>query len=57
VSIVSGNSGAERFHGYSAKEIIGRHFSLFYPPEDVAAGKPGHDLSVARADGRLEDEG
>jgi PAS domain-containing protein len=37
--------------------IIGRHFSVFYPPEDVAAGKPQRELAIAASDGRLEDEG
>ena len=38
--ILSWNRGAELIRGYRADEIIGRHFSCFYPPEDVAAGKP-----------------
>ncbi|GAB2833971.1 PAS domain-containing sensor histidine kinase [Lentzea nigeriaca] len=55
--IVSWNAGAERIEGYSAEEIIGRHFSTFYPPEDVQAGKPEWELRVAKAEGTLEDEG
>ncbi|MEV6828512.1 PAS domain S-box protein [Amycolatopsis sp. NPDC051102] len=55
--IVSWNAGAERTKGYAAEEIIGRHFSVFYPAEDVAAGKPERELETAVADGRLEDEG
>jgi PAS domain S-box-containing protein len=55
--ISSWNAGAERIKGYSAEEIIGRHFSVFYPPEDVAAGKPDRELEVAAEQGRLEDEG
>lgn len=55
--IVSWNSGAERIKGYRADEIIGRHFSLFYPPEDVEAGKPERILGAAKAEGRIEDEG
>jgi PAS domain S-box-containing protein len=55
--IVSWNAGAERIKGYAAEEIIGRHFSTFYPPEDVRSGKPDWELRVARADGALEDEG
>ncbi|MFI7419875.1 PAS domain S-box protein [Nonomuraea sp. NPDC049684] len=55
--IVSWNAGAERIKGYHAEEIIGRHFSVFYPPEDVAAGKPAMELEVAVADGRWEEEG
>ncbi|MEV0201660.1 PAS domain S-box protein [Nonomuraea sp. NPDC050691] len=55
--IASWNAGAERIKGYRAEEIIGRHFSVFYSPEDVAAGKPARELEVAAAEGRLEDEG
>ncbi|MGW5741302.1 PAS domain-containing sensor histidine kinase [Amycolatopsis sp. NPDC003861] len=51
------NAGAERITGYAAEEIAGRHFSVFHPPEDVAAGKPARELEVAVAEGRLEDEG
>ena len=50
-------AGARRFKGYEAQEIIGRHFSVFYPAEDVAAGKPQRELEIAAAEGRLEDEG
>jgi PAS domain-containing protein len=38
--VVSWNAGAERIKGYRAAEIIGRHFSVFYPPEDARSGKP-----------------
>ncbi|MGW6446595.1 PAS domain-containing sensor histidine kinase [Lentzea sp. NPDC055074] len=55
--IVSWNPGAERIKGYAAEEIIGRHFSTFYPQEDVRSGKPERELRVARADGTIEDEG
>jgi PAS domain S-box-containing protein len=55
--VVSWNAGAERVQGYRAEEVVGRHFSLFYPPEDVAAGKPQRELEVAAATGRFEDEG
>jgi PAS domain S-box-containing protein len=55
--VTTWNLGAERLKGYRAHEIIGRHFSIFYPGEDVAAGKPGRELEVAIAEGRLEDEG
>src|SRR5262249_47565582 len=46
--IVSWNAGAERIKGYRAQEVLGRHFSLFYPPEDLARGKPDHELQAAR---------
>ena len=54
--IASWNEGAQRIKGYTADEIIGRHFSVFYPPEDVAAGKPPWELEVATREGRFEDE-
>ncbi|MFJ4776624.1 PAS domain S-box protein [Streptomyces sp. NPDC088762] len=55
--VSSWNAGAERIKGYSATDIIGKHFSVFYPPEDIAARKPHLELEAAIADGRLEDEG
>jgi hypothetical protein len=55
--VVSWNSGAEAIKGYRAEEIIGRHFSQFYPPEALARGLPAHELNVASASGRFEDEG
>ncbi len=55
--VVSWNPGAERIKGYRSEEICGRHFSCFYPPEDVDAGKPAEELRVAAALGRVEDEG
>jgi PAS domain S-box-containing protein len=55
--IVSWNEGAQRIKGYLASEIIGRHFSTFYPDEDNKAGKPAWELEVAAREGRLEDEG
>ena len=55
--ITSWNLGAERIKGYRPEEIIGRHFSTFYPPEDVARGKPQWELEVAKRQGRFEDEG
>jgi PAS domain S-box-containing protein len=55
--VMSWNVGAERMKGYSADEIIGQHFSRFYPPEDVARDKPGRQLRIVRDQGRVEDEG
>jgi PAS domain S-box-containing protein len=56
-NVVSWNAGAERIKGYCAEEIIGRHFSQFYPAEDVERRKPQRELEEAIANGRLEDEG
>jgi diguanylate cyclase (GGDEF)-like protein/PAS domain S-box-containing protein len=55
--VASWNAGTERLKGYTADEIIGRHFACFYPPEDIADGKPEMDLRMAMAEGRFEDEG
>src|SRR5947209_525119 len=55
--ITSWNPGAERLKGYTAGEIIGHHFSRFYPPEDVERGKPQYLLDRAVAEGSVEDEG
>jgi PAS domain S-box-containing protein len=55
--VSSWNPGAQRIKGYSADGIVGRHFSSFYPPDDIAAGKPTQVLEVAARDGRVEDEG
>ena len=56
-TIASWSAGAEQIKGYSASDILGRHFSIFYPPEDIAAGKPDRELELAREHGRVEDEG
>ena len=55
--VVSWNTGAERIKGYTADEIVGQHFSRFYPASDVARGAPQHDLDSAAAKGRFEVEG
>jgi PAS domain S-box-containing protein len=55
--IATWNLGAERIKGYKADEIIGKHFSIFYPPEDVAAGKTERELEIATREGRFEEEG
>ncbi len=55
--VVSWNAGAQRIKGYQPEEIIGQHFSVFYPPEALERGWPEYELSVARKDGRFEDEG
>jgi PAS domain S-box-containing protein len=53
----SWNVGAQRLKGYKTEEILGQHFSKFYPPEDIADGKPQRELSIAVQEGRVEDEG
>ena len=55
--VTTWNRGAERIKGYRPNEIIGRHFSTFYPPEDIAARKPERELEEAIRVGRVEDEG
>lgn len=55
--ILSWNAGAQRFKGYTADEIIGKHFSIFYPPEKIAEGFPAFELKEAARVGRFEDEG
>jgi PAS domain S-box-containing protein len=55
--VATWNSGAQRLKGYAAHEIVGKNFSVFFPPEDIALGKPAHELEAARSYGRFEDEG
>jgi PAS domain S-box-containing protein len=56
-AITNWNRGAERIKGYKAHEVMGRHFSLFYTPEDRQAGLPARALATAQAVGRFEAEG
>jgi PAS domain S-box-containing protein len=55
--VLTWNAGAERFKGYRAEEIIGSHFSRFYPPDALARQLPQHELEMATRDGAFEDEG
>jgi PAS domain S-box-containing protein len=55
--VLTWNEGAQRIKGWRAEEIIGRHFSAFYPPDDIASGKPDAELVLASSEGRWEDEG
>ena len=55
--VSSWNNGASRIKGYAISEIIGKHFSVFYPEEDIRSGKPQRELEIAAKEGRLEDEG
>ncbi|MGV8840285.1 MAG: PAS domain S-box protein [Bauldia sp.] len=54
--ITNWNAGAERIKGYREDEIVGRHFGVFYTPEDRAAGAPATALATAAAEGRFEKE-
>ena len=54
--VTSWNDGADRIKGYTADEILGRSFEVFYPEEAVATGFPAHELEVAAREGRFEDE-
>jgi PAS domain S-box-containing protein len=56
-SVSTWNAGAERIKGYTADEIIGRHFSVFYTEHDRAAGRPQQILEAVLREGRFEDEG
>ncbi len=56
-NVVSWSKAGERLKGWKAEEIVGQHFSRFYPPEDVAAGKTERELRTAAKEGRVEDEG
>ena len=55
--IRSWNIGAQLIKGYSAEEIVGKHFSIFYPREAIGREWPDRELRAAAADGRFEDEG
>jgi PAS domain S-box-containing protein len=54
--VATWNPGAERIKGYRSEEIIGQHFSVFYTPEDRAAGRPEEVLDIVRREGRFEEE-
>jgi PAS domain S-box-containing protein len=55
-TVVSWNRGAQRILGYEEEAIVGRHFSLFFTPEDVANGRPEFELKEARDRGSIEDD-
>ena len=56
-NVVSWNAGAARLMGYRAEEIIGKHFSVFYPKDDEQSGKPQHNLAEAANTGQAQEEG
>jgi PAS domain S-box-containing protein len=55
--IATWNEGAQRITGYSAEEVTGKHFAMFYTPDAVASNHPQHELELAIRDGRYEEEG
>jgi PAS domain S-box-containing protein len=55
--VATWNAGAERIKGFTAREIIGKHFSIFYDVADVRSGKCERELAIAIAEGRYEEEG
>jgi len=55
--IATWNRTAELLKGHRPEEVLGKHFSVLYVPEDVASGKPARELEVAKLEGRHEDEG
>lgn len=55
--VMSWNEGARRLKQYTQAEVLGRHFSIFYEPEQVADGKPDRALAITRQEGRYQDEG
>ncbi|HEY9682365.1 MAG TPA: PAS domain S-box protein [Oculatellaceae cyanobacterium] len=56
-NIMTWNEGAQRINGYSASEIVGKHFSQFYTEEDRKRGHPQYELAVAEREGKYEEEG
>ena len=55
--VTTWNAGAQQIKGYTADEIVGQHFSRFYPPEAIQRGFPDYELRAAGIEGRFEDEG
>ncbi len=56
-TVATWNAGAERIKGYTAEEIVGQHFSVFYEADDVLAGKPARELAHALEHGECRDQG
>ena len=54
--VASWNQGAERMKGYSSDEIVGQHFSVFYPREEIDRGHPQHELEIAAREGTFEED-
>jgi two-component system sensor kinase FixL len=55
--ITGWNAGAEHISGFREEEVLGEHFSIFYPPEDIADGKPVRELAAVRETGRYQEQG
>jgi len=55
--VLTWNPGAQNMKGYTKDEIVGQHFSKFYPPEAVQSGWPERELALAQKEGRFADEG
>ncbi len=55
--VTSWSPAAERMKGYREEEVVDRHFSMFYPPEEALSGKPARSLETAVLQGRYEEEG
>lgn len=55
--VVSWNNGAQRINGYTADEIVGQHFRVFYPPDKQESRHPEHELRIAIREGHYEEEG
>ncbi len=55
--VTSWNPGAERLLGYTQSEIMGKHFAIFFTPEDIRSGLPARELRQVERDGRIEQEG
>ena len=56
-NVLTWNRGAQALKGYSREEIVGQHFSKFYPPEALRSGWPTRELAMAEKEGRFADEG
>ena len=56
-NVISWNAGAQKIKGYTAEDILGTHFSRFYPPEALESRLPWSELEEATASGRFEDDG
>ena len=54
--VATWDEGAQRLLGYTADEILGQHFSVFFTPEDVAQGRPDGEIETARMTGQTENE-